>query len=73
MTPDKPMETKKYPQLSTFKTSTVLSCARCRNEIAMFSPVVTDGSDYWHDTCAPSQSSGEVHTVETPEDKAKGE
>ncbi len=72
MSDDKPVETKKYPQLSTIKTSTVLSCARCRKEIPMFSPVVTDGSDYWHDTCAPSESS-EVHTVETPEDKVKGE
>jgi len=69
------MITKKYPQLSTFKTSTVLSCARCRTEIPMFTPVVTDGSDHWHEACAPSAPSGstEVHTVETPEDETKGD
>lgn len=67
-------ETKIYPQkeLTTFKTSTVLSCARCRTEITMFTPVVTDGSDCWHEACAPSESS-DVHTVELPKDDSKGD
>lgn len=34
----------------------------------MFTPVVTDGSDYWHEACAPSESSA-MHTVEFPEPK----
>lgn len=67
-------EVKTYPQMTTFKTSTVLSCAKCHTEITMFTPVVTDGKSYWHGACAPKQvEPSEVHTVESPAEEPKGE
>jgi len=72
-------EVKSYPQFSTFQTSTVLSCAQCKSEIKMYTPVVTDGKSYWHADCKPSQvEPSEVHTVESPfvakdEEEPKGE
>lgn len=49
-------EAKMYPQESftTFQTSTVLSCAACREEIAMYTPVVSDGVRHWHERCSPA-------------------
>lgn len=71
---------KSYPQFSTFQTSTVLPCAQCKTEIRMYTPVVTDGTSYWHAGCEPRQSEpSEVHTVDFPlvdkidEVKPKGE
>lgn len=63
-------------QFSTFQTSTVLSCAQCKTEISMFTPVVTDGTSYWHaEKCAPQSEPSEVHTDESPEtdDESKGD
>lgn len=67
-------EVKTYPQFSTFKTSTVLACAKCKTEIQMFSPVVTDGKSYWHGACAPKQvEPSEVHTVEVEKKEVPNE
>lgn len=70
---DDKTEIKTYPQFSTFQTSTVLSCAQCHKQIEMFTPVVTDGTGYWHAACASPSEPSEVHTVESPKDEPKGE
>jgi hypothetical protein len=66
---------KSYPQYSTFQTSTVLSCAKCKTEITMYTPVVTDGTSCWHgETCAPPKvEPSEVHTVEVEKEKVPNE
>ena len=61
------METKTYPEksYSYFQTTPVLGCAKCRGEIRMYTPVVSDGSSYWHKGCEP----GAAHDAEAAEEQ----
>lgn len=55
-----------YPhgEITTFQTSTVLPCAKCHQEIKMFTDMSSDGKNHWHAGCLPEGKSNKVHTTE---------